>query len=143
MVRIAEKEDLAAVAALAALLWPEHTPQELEALLAKQQAGGAQFFVLYRQNAAAGFAQCSLRRDYVEGTSCSPVGYLEGLFVKEECRRQGCAKALLTACEQWAREQGCTEFASDCELENQESLRFHLSAGFREANRIICFAKKL
>ena len=143
MIKKAEKEDLEAVSALAALLWPGHTPQELAALLAEQQASGTQFFVLFRQNAAAGFAQCTLRRDYVEGTASSPVGYLEGLFVKAECRRQGCAKALLAACEQWAREQGCTEFASDCELENQESLRFHLSAGFREANRIVCFAKKL
>lgn len=143
MVKQAEKADLARVAALAALLWPEHTPQELAALLAQQQANGAQFFVLYQMDEPAGFAQCSLRRDYVEGTASSPVGYLEGLFVKQEYRRRGGAKALLAACEQWAREQGCTEFASDCELENRASQRFHRSAGFRETNRIVCFAKKL
>lgn len=38
---------------------------------------------------------------------------------------------------------GCTEPASDCELDNDESLAFHLSAGFSEANRVICFAKRL
>jgi hypothetical protein len=52
-------------------------------------------------------------------------------------------KALLTACEDWARTKGCTEFASDCELTNTQSLRFHLNVGFTEANRIICFTKKL
>ena len=31
----------------------------------------------------AGFAQCQLRRDYVEGTKTSPVGYPEGIFVAE------------------------------------------------------------
>lgn len=51
--------------------------------------------------------------------------------------------ALLAACEQWAREKGCQEFASDCELDNRESLRFHLALGFAEANRIVCFRKAL
>ena len=43
----------------------------------------------------------------------------------------------------WAKERGCTEFASDCELDNAASLAFHLHAGFEEANRLICFAKRL
>ena len=41
------------------------------------------------------------------------------------------------------KEKDCTEFASDCELTNTESLRFHLKVGFLEANRIICFTKKI
>ena len=90
-----------------------------------------------------GFAQCQLRQDYVEGTESSPVGYLEGVFVEESHRNSGYARSLLAACEQWAREQGCSEFASDCELTNTQSLAFHLHCGFREANRIICFTKKL
>ena len=32
---------------------------------------------------------------------------------------------------------------SDCEIGNQESLKFHLKTGFTEANRIICFVKEL
>lgn len=60
-----------------------------------------------------------------------------------EYRKQGVAKELLSACETWAKSKGCTEFASDCELENVHSLQFHLNVGFEEANRIICFTKKL
>ena len=90
-----------------------------------------------------GFAQCQLRWDYVEGTSHSPVGYLEGVYVEPDCRRRGIAKQLLNTCEAWAGARGCLEFASDCGLENRESLGFHLGAGFAEANRIICFVKKL
>lgn len=41
------------------------------------------------------------------------------------------------------RKQGCTEFASDCELDNEASLAFHLKMGFAEANRIICFTKRI
>ena len=62
---------------------------------------------------------------------------------EEPYRKQGCAKQLLTCCEQWAKEKSCTEFASDCELYNEISRQFHLGAGFREANRIICFVKKI
>jgi len=79
----------------------------------------------------------------VEGTDSSPVGYLEGIFVEEEFRKKGYAKELLASCERWAKEMGCTEFASDCELENTGSLAFHLRMGFMEANRVICFTKKL
>lgn len=79
----------------------------------------------------------------MEGTDSSPVGYLEGIFVKQEYRKQGYAKELLKMCEAWAKEKGCTEFASDCELDNDTSLRFHMSMGFTEANRIICFTKQL
>lgn len=101
------------------------------------------FFLAFADGEAIGFAQCQLRHDYVEGTETSPVGYLEGIFVKEEFRKQGLAKKLLKECENWAALQGCTEFASDCELTNTTSFAFHKKLGFEEANRIICFTKKL
>jgi aminoglycoside 6'-N-acetyltransferase I len=41
------------------------------------------------------------------------------------------------------KDKGCTEFASDCELDNKESLEFHKAIGFEEVNRIICFRKNL
>ena len=53
------------------------------------------------------------------------------------------AQSCMNHLRNWAKEQGCSEFASDCELTNAESLKFHLSVGFEEANRIICFTKKL
>ena len=68
---------------------------------------------------------------------------MEGIYVDEARRRRGHARELLRACEAWAKERGCTEFASDCELDNAASLAFHLHAGFEEANRLICFAKRL
>ena len=79
----------------------------------------------------------------MEGTKTTPVGYLEGIFIREEYRKQGYAKKLLSKCEEWAKEQGCSEFASDCELENEISIEFHIKMGFEEANRIVCFKKSL
>ena len=144
MIRKAEERDLTAAAALAAELWPEHTPEELlpeyRALL---KNGDGAVFLASENGREAGFAQVQLRHDYVEGTETSPVGYLEGVYVREEARGRGVAKALLKACEAWAAARGCREFASDCELDNGGSLAFHLHTGFTEANRIICFTKPL
>ena len=139
----AGKQALSEAAALAAKLW-EHPIEELAAEFSELLGqGDAALFLARQAGEAVGFAQCQLRHDYVEGTSTSPVGYLEGVYVEENHWQRGVAAALLHACEAWAKRQGCTEFASDCELENTDSLRFHQSLGFREVNRIICFTKKL
>ena len=55
----------------------------------------------------------------------------------------GYAKEMLLACENWAKTMGCKEFASDCELDNVVSFKFHIAMGFDEANRIICFKKSI
>lgn len=140
MVRCANMSDIPVIAGLMVELWPHHSLAEMEAKLAEMMENEETAFFLAEDR---GFAQCQLRRDYVEGTDSSPVGYLEGIYVAEECRHQGVARALLRACENWAKEKGCREFASDCELDNTQSLKFHLRVGFEEANRIICFTKKL
>lgn len=141
MVLKATQADIPALAELMVGLWPHHTTSEMEAEIKEFMAGEETVFFLAEEN--RGFAQCSLRHDYVEGTDSSPVGYLEGIYVRKECRHQGTARELLQACENWAKEKGCREFASDCELDNTQSLHFHLNVGFAEANRIICFTKKL
>lgn len=144
MVHKAEKKDLGILADFAVLMWRENSVQELaEEFSGIMGRDDAQFFLAYHQEEPAGFAQCQLRHDYVEGTDSSPVGYLEGIFVKEEYRHRGYAKELLGECEKWALEKGCREFASDCEADNADSFRFHMGMGFTEANRIICFTKKL
>ena len=144
MIRKAENKDLPILAGVACQLWPDHTVEEIRSEFADMIAKpDAAFFLAYADETAVGFAQCQLRYDYVEGTDSSSVGYLEGIYVAEEYRKHGIARELLSACESWAKEKGCTEFASDCELSNVQSLQFHLNVGFEEANRIICFTKRL
>jgi aminoglycoside 6'-N-acetyltransferase I len=123
-------------------MWDSHTVDELEIEFEETlNNDDAEFFIKYVDNKPIGFAQCSLRVDYVEGTDSSPVGYLEGIFVDVNYRNKGYAKELLHACEKWAKDMGCKEFASDCELDNIDSFKFHMAMGFDEANRIICFRK--
>lgn len=144
MIRKASKDDIITIANLAVLMWNNAAVEDLaiefSELLSKDNA---QIFLKYENDIPVGFAQCQLRTDYVEGTETTPVGYLEGIFILESYRNRGYAKELLNECEMWAKNKGCKEFASDCEIDNDNSFKFHMAMNFTEANRIICFTKKL
>jgi len=103
----------------------------LEVLLAVDQSGGA-----------IGFAELSIR-SYAEECESDRVAYLEGWYVAPRFRRQGVGRALIAAAEEWGIRQGCTEFASDAELDNEVSASAHRSLGFEETVRIRCFRKVL
>ena len=144
MVTQAASTDARELARLAIQMWTDNTLDGLEADFSEIiRSENAVCFIKYAEDKPIGFAQCNLRYDYVEGTKTSPVGFLEGIFVQEEFRRRGYARELLTECEKWAKEKQCTEFASDCELDNYDSFKFHSAMGFDEANRIICFKKRI
>ena len=144
VIREATQADILALAELAIKMWSDNTISELQSeFFDLICSDNAVCFIKYVGNKAVGFAQCQLRNDYVEGTDTSPVGYLEGIFIEKEYRHSGYAKELLSKCEKWAKEKHCTEFASDCEIDNDISLEFHLSMGFEEENRIICFRKDI
>ena len=142
-IRKATFADSMTLAQLANQMW-EHDPAELESEFAELTQGSeAACFLAYDSESPIGFAQCQLRHDYVEGCETSPVGFLEGVYVQPEHHRRGVTRQLVTACEAWARSVGCTEFASDCEIDNTDSLAFHLAIGFEEVNRTIWFHKTL
>ena len=144
MIKTATKDNAYELANLAIQMWEDNSMEGLaEEFIKLIKKEDAQIFIKIVGDKAVGFAQCQIRYDYVEGTETSPVGYLEGIFVVEEYRGKGYAKELLSECQKWAKEKGCLEFASDCELDNVTSLRFHMAMGFEEANRIICFTKRL
>ena len=135
MIRKAAEADRAFLAKL----WGNHSEEELSAEISGLLLlTGTAFFLAEEDGQPVGFAQCQLRHDYVEGTDSSPAGYLEGIFTEEAVRGKGIAAALLVRCESWAKEKGCTEFASDCELLNETSIRFHKALDFSEENRIVC-----
>lgn len=142
MIKRAKVKDLSSLAHMAVKMWQDSSIFELEEEFKEIiHNDNAVVFIKFVDEKPIGFAQCSLRFDYVEGTQTSPVGYLEGIFILEEYRHKGYAKELLKACEKWAKGKNCSEFASDCELDNYNSYKFHIAAGFIEANRIICFKK--
>jgi aminoglycoside 6'-N-acetyltransferase I len=128
-------------------LWPDGSASE-HAAEADQFFRGASsnpLAVLVAEDPARGllgFAEVSIR-SYAEGCLTDRVGYLEGWFVEPVARRHGIGRTLVRAAEDWARAQGCTEFASDAEADNELSAVAHRALGFAEAGLVRCFRKEL
>ena len=126
-------------------LWPEESREqhrkEMEMVLSKSDRY-AVFVCQAGQGDLVGFAEVSLR-EWAEGCVSSPVGYLEGWYVAESFRGQGIGRALLSASEDWARSQGCTEMASDTDIGNEASEAAHKKLGFEIAGRVVAFRKDL
>lgn len=89
-----------------------------------------------------GLAELSIR-SIAEGCTSGRVAYLEGWFVEPAARRRGVGRALVAAAERWGRDQGCTEFASDTQVDNLVSRAAHHALGFSEVETIRCFRKAL
>ncbi|HEY6620008.1 MAG TPA: aminoglycoside 6'-N-acetyltransferase [Steroidobacteraceae bacterium] len=128
-------------------LWPdgsvtEHR-QDIDRYFAGARREPAEVLLALTANAAAvGFAELSIR-NIVDGCLTDRVAYLEGWYVVSELRRRGIGRALVHAAEQWAVRQGCTEFGSDSEIDNDVSHAAHLRAGFEETGRVRTFRKDL
>jgi aminoglycoside 6'-N-acetyltransferase I len=128
-------------------LWPEETPgghaREVDAFIQGRSREPLAVLVAEdRDGHIAGFAELSIR-PYAEGCQTDRIAFLEGWYVEPDARRSGVGRALIRAAEDWGRQQGCTEFASDAVLDNEESAAAHLAVGFTEVERIRCFRKDL
>ena len=127
-------------------LWPEcpredHLAEMAASLRAPERY--AQFVAYGPQGLPAGLAEAALRSDYVNGTSSSPVAFLEGIYVVPGFRRRGVAAALVAAVAAWARAGGCRELASDALLENAASHAMHHALGFEESERVVFYRMDL
>jgi aminoglycoside 6'-N-acetyltransferase I len=90
----------------------------------------------------AGFIELGAR-PYADGCDTSPVAFLEGWYVDEDARRMGVGTALVRAGEEWARQHGYRELASDALLANTTSHRAHAALGFSEVERAVRYRKDL
>lgn len=140
----ASNEDIDDLAQMGIDLWPENDLEDLRKDF-DYIIGHLNDRVLLAETEGQkmGFIHMSIRKDYVEGSSSSPVGYIEGLYVKPEYRNNGAARDLYEAGAKWAKSKGCSEIGSDCTLNNKLSYDFHYKIGFEEANKIICFIKEI
>jgi aminoglycoside 6'-N-acetyltransferase I len=141
----AATEHLEAWARLRVELWPDSSLEHHQAELAQFRAdeNGTAFVAIDSVGHVVGFAEATLRHDYVNGCETSPVLFLEGIYVRPENRREGVAGALCQAVAAWGRAAGCTEFASDALIDNLASHAFHDALGFDETRRVVYFRKLL
>lgn len=99
-------------------------------------------FVIEREDGGlCGFLELSVR-DYAEGCT-GPAPYVESWFVDGDVRGQGLGRVLMRAAEEWSREHGFSELASDAELDNESSHAAHRALGFEEVERAVHFRKDL
>lgn len=137
------RAELAAWLAMRIALWPGTSADAHQAEMAQQLADPRQYLVLGAFDGTgdlAGFAEVGLRHDPVVGVDCTPVGFLEGLFVAPTWRRRGVARALVRAALGWSREHAARGFASNVLLDNPASLALHRALGFVETGRVAYFS---
>ncbi|MGB6688131.1 MAG: GNAT family N-acetyltransferase [Terracidiphilus sp.] len=149
-VRRARREDREQLAAMRVLLWPdgsfdEHF-EELEGALTTGMNGTLPVAIFVSESAdgtLSGFIEVGLRSHADGCESSRPVGFVEGWFVREEHRHRGIGKELMSAAEEWSRNQRCREMASDALIDNPKSHSAHEALGFEVVDRCVHFRKSL
>ncbi len=149
-IRRAVRADAERLADLCFALWPESPREEHRRELVEILEGRSAstlpliyFLAETRDGRLAGFLEAGLRS---HADCCDPshaVGYVEGWYVEESCRRLGIGRQLLAAAEDWARGHGCREMASDALIENALSQRAHAALGYEEVGRSVLYRKPL
>ncbi len=125
------------------MLWPEHSDEALLHEIDRIFKSGKRSAYMAEANGdAIGFAEYALR-DYANGCHSQPVPFLEGIWIHDEYRSQGIARALVEFLEAKARRAGFKEFGSDVELSNYPSQLMHERLGFEQTEKVIFYRKVL
>lgn len=144
IIRSPQSEDRDAWLAMRAALWPDcpYDDHRKEILEFGDSSTSAAFIALDSDGFPCGFVETSLR-PYADGCSSSPVGFIEGIYVRENARGQEVGRALAAAAQDWASSSGCTEMASDCLHDNEDSIRFHRALGFEIVETAVRFRRSI
>jgi aminoglycoside 6'-N-acetyltransferase I len=149
-IRQARPSDARELAALCALLWPDGSVDEhlceVEGKIAAGRSGTLPVVLIVAEDAngsLAGFIEVGLRSHADGCDTARPVGYIEGWYVGEPQRGMGVGRKLMHAAEDWSREHGCTEIASDALTDNLLSQQAHSSLGFEIVDRCVHYKKAL
>lgn len=126
-------------------LWDYHTRAELETemrVLYERRHQDYAFYIAWNNQSPVGLVEVSLR-PHAPGCTTSPVGFIEGWYVRPEYRRQGVGRALIARAEDWARAQGVAEMGSDTNARYPVSPVAHAALGYEETNVPLHYRKSL
>ena len=147
--RPAQLDELPAVVALAAALWPDEPRSDHRAHMRSVLAGTPPstlpltVFVAEQDDRIVGFVEVGLRSHADGCDTRRAVGFVEGWFVAPDQRGRQVGRALMNAAEKWAVLQGCVELASDTWIDNLLGQRAHEALGFEVVDRCINLRKAL
>ena len=99
-------------------------------------------FGCFKEDKLIAFAEASVRH-HVIGIESSPVGFLEGIYVDPQQRKNGIAERLISEVERWSKSRGCLVLGSDTDIENRESQAFHDALGFVARERVIIYERAM
>ena len=149
-VRAATTADQPVLAAMCHQLWPDATAEEHASALRPILSGrfpGALPEILFvaedNGGRVVGFIEVSLRSHADGCDPACPVGYIEGWYVELAFRRHRIGAKLVAAAEEWARQQGCKEMASDAWIDHMDSQFAHEALGFEVVDRCVHYRKTL
>ena len=144
-IRPVRRADREAWARMRRVLFPDFDPPEIDRFFDNGHFDGFEqsaVLIAESEGVPAGFAEATTR-PYADGCATTPIAYLEAWFVEPGFRGRGVGAALVGAVEDWGRSLGLSEIASDTEVTNHRSQKAHAALGFEEADRIVCFTKRL
>ncbi|WJH42372.1 GNAT family N-acetyltransferase [Aliirhizobium terrae] len=143
-VRRCEAADIAEWARLRHALWPDGSADGHAAEIAAALSDGSLrgYLAVSGEGEAIGFAEISIRR-YANGSTQSPVPFLEGIWIAVEYRRHGIGQMLIERISTDCAAEGFVELCSDAEIDNLASHHAHESWGFAETERVVYFRKPL
>jgi aminoglycoside 6'-N-acetyltransferase I len=143
-VRRCEAVDIAEWARLRHALWPDGSVEEhaTEIAAALPDTWLRGYLALSGEGEAIGFAEISIRR-YANGSTRSPVPFLEGILISAEYRRHGIGRLLVEKISADCAAEGFVELCSDAEIDNLVSHHAHQSWGFAETERVVYFRRPL
>lgn len=109
----------------------EERMKKLEEEIMAMEPGERGIFVAKKSGAIVGFSRI------VQDRNDTSQWWLLGLFVHPNHQRQGIGSALARACIAYAQELGATIIQSETHLDNEASICFHESFGFKNEGRFI------
>lgn len=90
-----------------------------------------------------GFVEVGLRSHADGCDPLQPCGFVEGWYVAPEAMGRGIGRALIVGAEQWAKDRGCVELASDTWANNERSIEAHRALGFDVVDTCVNFKKRI
>jgi len=107
------------------------------------RGGAVAGFLYVYQEDYVGFVNVSVRPDTAGSDAKPPIGFIETIFVREDCRRFGFGRELVRAAEQHCAANGCRRLSSDTVIDNVGSQKFHEACGFGEKGRAVFYEKEI
>lgn len=125
-------------------LWPEETLIAHDDMIDRMLVDDAAWAFIAETvpGSSAAFAEVTLRK-FANGCETQPVPFLEGIWVRDELRRQRVGAALIGFIETFLAARGYRELGSDTQIDNIASQAAHVGWGFSETERVVYYRRDL